>query len=81
MNPFIRPRFIRVGYDEEVGYTIDIETRNGTSIHLICGSVNNVVAMLQVNKVEHFDFKNSMIDHSDAFDQFRERSKQSGFVF
>lgn len=79
MNPFIRAKFIRLGYDEEVGFTIDIETRNGTSVHLICGMPETAASIMLVNNVQHFDFKDSVMNHTSAAEDWKKGAATVGF--
>ena len=81
MNPFTRAKFISLGYNEEVGFSINIETRNGTTVHLICGTAEVAAKLMLANGVTHFDFLDSVVNNSDVFGAFSRGAKHSGFSF
>jgi hypothetical protein len=77
-NPFSRPEFIRLGWEDATGFFITT-TNIEAGIKLVCGPAQVAATLLLANGVRHFDYDDSLFNNCDATDEFLAAARAVGF--
>jgi len=69
--------FIRIGYNGHQFY-LEVET-NGTKICIVTGTADQTVHLMELNNVNHFDYKDDLISGS-ILQVFLDAAENIGFT-